>query len=291
VKRPAAVPTRLFVAAAAMAALAPSTAFASPQVSFDYLRATLPGPVELGWLEAPVGAGDYLDGPMTLATIRAYYMHYKQTEAFITTALRPLVENGFVNGYAKAWYRVNTTDDLTEQVAVFPDSSAALSAFTAQKENTSADPSFQSFFDTGLPEMSFGVIGVLKPSANTSYYLAGVAFVKGNALYAASAGLPSLLTADKVMPQARALEARAPSSIPTFDSTPQVVQPRVATPLVSPALLIGAAVSALVVIALVAVLTLWLVRPSPRPAVAVALPVTPPVAPPVLPAPQVPQPK
>jgi hypothetical protein len=240
--------------------------YASPQVNFDYLRTLLPSPLSSAWEEAPVGSGTYLEGPLTVETMRAYYTYYKQTSAFIETVLGPFEQNRFVGGYARQWHRPRTSnpdDLLIEHVYVFEQPSDSRSAFLALQAAELTIPAHQSSFNPGLDEMSTGTIEKLS-DGTIAFGVIGIDFVRGNAIYQTSIGSVIALTKDDILPQTRALEGTAPASVPVFDTEPSSPQSRSISALATPPVIVGVALGACLVIVMGTFFAIVLTRPRAR---------------------------
>ena len=261
--------TRAVVAlASAIVLLAPADGSAATTLEPDRLRALLPDVTESGLTEVPLGATGYLDGPITIESMRAYYQFYSQAPDWIDSTLSLYQENGFVAGYGRQWYRPGTQESLVEELFVFAKAAGASKYLkAAYVAETQQFPSL-STFSPGIASDEFGQFGAV-----SGFHFAALAFIVGNAGYGVARVSATDLGPKDILGQGKAIAAQAPKSIPV--TTSQQSQPAPASRLskvldAAPVVIAGMLIT-LGVAAIVALLVLaWQLRRRPASA---ALPV------------------
>ena len=262
--------TRAVVAlVSAMLAMAPLGVSAATTWDPDRLRALLPDVTESGLTELPLGATGYIDGPITIESMRAYYQLFQQTSDWIDTALAILQDNGFVAGYGRQWYKPGTQDTLAESVLVFAKASGATNYLTSGKAFDIQQFPSASTFSPGLASDEFGEFGAI-----SGFHFAALGFIVGNAGYGVERFSSGDLTPKDVIGQGKAMAALAPKSIPvTTQQTQPAPTSRLSRVLDAAPVVIAGMLITLGAAAIVALLVLaWQLRRRPaRPSLPVGL--------------------
>lgn len=246
---------RLAPALAASLALLPAAASAAQAPDPATMRASLAEPIDSSYVEAEVGTQGTLEGPFDANAYADYYRSFGTSEKELQAGLQILKRDGFAGGYGRQWYRPRTNDMLGELVMVFGGNAGASSSEQATRQRYAQDSGFQSFVDTGLGGSSFGA---KIDSTTYDYRWTVIVFVKGNDLFAVSAGSQSADRTSEALAQARRAYDVAPASIalPGQSNAGQAILASARFALVLGLILI-------LVIAAVVATVVVLVRPAP----------------------------